>query len=304
VWFRRPGVPTLPDDLDLDPGDREISDRACTAFYRAFWNLVAPDAFWINPPAGRNADIKPRQLIEAAQVGFAIPPTLFSNDPARIRAFLTKHAGETVFKSFYQAHWETANGMAQLFTSDVGLEDLPEDDLLQVSAGIFQRKVAKQYELRVTAIGTQLFTAKLYSQESTLGRGDWRRAGSSLRVETTELPAAVAARCRALMQRLGLVFGCFDLIVTPEDEYVFLEVNPMGQFLWVEEQAPSLWLADAFCELMIQRRADHDWRPAAESVRFAELVSEARALVDEATRRHVLERDRFFVKEATPARES
>lgn len=32
------------------------------------------------------------------------------------------------------------------------------------------------------------------------------------------------------MRKLGIIFGCFDFIVTPDEEYVFLEVNPMGQF--------------------------------------------------------------------------
>ncbi len=295
IWFRRPGMPALP--ADLHPGDRQLAERACISFYRAFWNLVAPDAFWINPLSSRAADLKPVQLVEAARVGFTIPPTLCSNDPQRIRAFLDQHRGQTIYKSFTPAQWETPDGIAHLFTSTIGLEDLPEDDLLQLSAGIFQRKVHKKYELRITAIGEHLFAAKLHSQENELAREDWRRAFNTLRLEATELPAEIAAKCLALMKRLELVFGCFDLIVTDDDEYVFLEVNPMGQFLWVEEGDPSLQITDAFCELIIQRRARLEWPPAPDRLRFSELRAEALALNVEATRRHLKPPEARLVKD-------
>jgi glutathione synthase/RimK-type ligase-like ATP-grasp enzyme len=295
VWFRRPSAPIV--SADLHPGDRHIAERACAAFYRALWNLVAPDAFWVNPPSSRNADIKPLQLIEAARVGFSIPPTLCSNDPARIRAFLDRYRGETVYKSFGPAVWETEGGVAQLFTSPVGHDDLPDDDLLQASVGMFQRRIAKKYELRVTAIGERLFAAKLHSQQNELAREDWRRAFKTLQLEATELPAEVSEKCIAVMKRLGLLFGCFDLIVTNDDEYVFLEVNPMGAFLWLEENDPSLLVTDAFCELLIQRTAQFQWTAASAGIRYAELRDAAVASCAEAERRHVKRVDTRVVKD-------
>jgi glutathione synthase/RimK-type ligase-like ATP-grasp enzyme len=296
VWFRRPSAPMI--TADLHPGDRQIAERACTAFYRAFWHLVAPDAFWVNPLASRSADIKPLQLIEAARIGFSIPPTLCSNDPARIRAFLDKHRGETVYKSFVPAAWETGEGIAHLFTSPVTLDDLPDDDLLQTSVGMFQRRIDKKHELRVNVIGERLFAAKLHSQQNELARQDWRRAFKTLQLEATELPVEVGEKCIALMKRLGLVFGCFDLIVTNDDEYVFLEVNPMGAFLWVEETDPSILVTDAFCELLIQGKPQFEWTATRATVRYAELRDEALAFSREAERRHVKRIDRRSVSDS------
>jgi hypothetical protein len=297
VWFRRPRVPTVPDVLH--PGDRKVAERAAAAFYRAFWHLVAPDAFWVNPLSSAASDIKPLQLVEAARVGFTIPATLCSNDPDRIRAFLARHRGETIFKSFLATQWKTDEGFAELFTKPVGLDDLPDDDLLQFSTGIFQRKINKKHELRVTAVGEHLFAAKLHSQENELARDDWRAAFNTLRLEATELPAEVSARCIALMRKLGIVFGCFDFIVTPDDEYVFLEVNPMGQFLLVEDSDPSILLTEAFCDLLIQHRAQFEWAPPRDGLRYAELRSEALALRAEAMRRHVRPSEERAVKDST-----
>ena len=58
------------------------------------------------------------------------------------------------------------------------------------------------------------------------------------------------------MRMLGLAFGCIDLIVTPQGEYVFLEVNEMGQFLWVEQREPACPLLRAFATLLIEGRLD------------------------------------------------
>ncbi|MEX1364810.1 MAG: hypothetical protein AB1Z98_16910 [Nannocystaceae bacterium] len=295
VWLRRPNAPQVP--KDLDPSDRVVAQRHCTAFYRAFWNLVAPDAFWVNSRFSRNADIKPRQLVEAREVGFTVPITLFSNDPERIKAFLRQHEGETIYKSFAQAHWQTDQGTASLFTTTIGLDDLPDDDILQASAGIFQRRVPRAFELRVTAMGHHMLAAKLVPPTEADGHIDSRRTLGITTIEPFELPEPVADRCRALLQRLGLVFGCFDLLVTPQGEVVFLEVNPMGQFLWVEQSQPELRVTDAFCELLGQARPDFEPSLRENALRFADIRAQAREMALEAQERHIIPESNPMLKE-------
>jgi glutathione synthase/RimK-type ligase-like ATP-grasp enzyme len=91
--------------------------------------------------------------------------------------------------------------------------------------GIYQALVLKAYELRVTMIGRRAFAAKVCSQERRTGRLDWRKAYAELHMEPFELPPEVAEQCFAVMQKLDIVFGCFDFIVRPDGRYVFLEVN-------------------------------------------------------------------------------
>ena len=91
---------------------------------------------------------------------------------------------------------------------------------------------------------------------------DWRAIHSGrMLIETFELPEAVAHKVRVFMQRMGLVFGSIDMIVTPEDEYVFLEVNEQGQFLWIEEFNPDFKMLDIFIQFMLQRSAAFTWDP-------------------------------------------
>jgi len=77
-------------------------------------------------------------------------------------------------------------------------------------------------------------------------------------MEAWQIPPAIAQLCSRLLEALGLVFGCFDFIVTPDEEYVFLEVNPSGQFLFVERHT-GMPLLDAFCEFLIHARADFEY---------------------------------------------
>jgi glutathione synthase/RimK-type ligase-like ATP-grasp enzyme len=64
-----------------------------------------------------------------------------------------------------------------------------------------------------------------------------------------ELPVETADRCRRLVGALGLTYGAIDLIVTTEGDYVLLEVNPAGQYLWLEEAA-QLPITEAVCDFL------------------------------------------------------
>jgi hypothetical protein len=83
------------------------------------------------------------------------------------------------------------------------------------------------------------------------------------------VPAAIEAQCAALLDELGLVFGCFDFIVNPEGDYIFLEVNEMGQFLFVERSC-GIPLVDAFASFLLQGRVDFEWSEENVAARYGE----------------------------------
>ncbi|MFV8750613.1 hypothetical protein ACNOYE_08675 [Nannocystaceae bacterium ST9] len=271
VWLRRPAAAVLPESMH--PGDRRFATREWTRLDEGLWRTIAPDAFWVNPyDSAQAAKSKSLQLREAARVGLPIPPTLFSNDPQRIREFIRSNPGGTIYKPFLTAQWRNDDeGTAFLFTATVDEDDLPDDEYLRLSPGIFQPRIEKSHELRVTFIGQHTLVARLDSQAVEAAQIDWRAGTRTIATTRGELPPAVEARCRALLARLGLVFACVDLIVTSSGEHVFIEVNQMGQFLWLEEIEPELPLVDAFCEMLIQGRPDFTWDPARARLHLADL---------------------------------
>lgn len=286
VWMRRPGRPLVP--LEIDPADQQFALRECRYFLAGLYRAAGADAFWVNPMGSASrADIKLEQLRSAVRAGFKIPRTLLSNDPARIRAFLRANPA-CIYKSFYPVSWYTPDYSAVLFSSICKEVDLPDDPLLKLTPGIFQTLVPKSYELRVTAMGNTLFTAKLESQGLSSAQIDWRAATEPFPLEPAELPGAVAEACRHVMKDLGIVYGCFDLIVTPEGDYVFLEVNEMGAFLWIEEQNPDFRLVDAFCQFLVEATPDFRWQRAATPVPLADVHARAlQAMEIEAAAAHV-----------------
>jgi hypothetical protein len=239
--------------------DWTVAERECDHQIHTLRRYLAPDAYWVNDIEARErALLKSPQLVAALDCGLAIPETLFSNDPDDIRHFYAAHRdGGVIFKLCFQTHWHAHQSGARhaLFTTQLRDEDLGDDEALSGCPAIYQRKIDKQYELRVTCMDDVCFAARLDSQVRAKTRMDWRADLSQpLTPKRVELPPQVEERCLLLMRMLGLAFGCIDLIVTPQGEYVFLEVNEMGQFLWVELREPGCPLLRAFATLLIEGR--------------------------------------------------
>jgi glutathione synthase/RimK-type ligase-like ATP-grasp enzyme len=269
VWHRRPAFylePSL-----LHPSDVEFAREGCKRFREALYLLLARDAFWVN---GREAAVralhKPLQHAVAIDAGLETPDTLYTNDPQAIRAFIREHGGSIAYKPLKAWSWSDGKKIWNPVTSVLTEAELVDEGIIALSPAIYQELVPKAYELRVTVIGERMFAVKLDSQSTRSGRTDWRRGQFEMHPEATTLPAAVEERCRALMARLGLVFGCIDLIVTPDGRHVFLEVNEMGQWLFVEDWTGQPML-DAFAEMLRQGRSDYIWPEGDEHVRYADV---------------------------------
>lgn len=270
VWRRRPSY-VLNNDA-MHPADLEFADRECAIFRRSLMTLLhRSGGFWVNnPDAAIRASSKMLQHSEAANAGFRMPTTVFTNDPNEIRRFLRSMGGRVVYKPFRAVSWQDEDTAWMPFTAIVTEADLVSDELLLSVPGIYQELVPKAYELRVTAMGKRLFAARILSQSTVSGKLDWRMAYDELTIETCELPPQVEQLCVDLMTSLGLVFGCFDFIVTPDQEHVFLEINEMGQFLFVERYTAQP-LIDAFSEFLLQGRIDFDWSAAAATIRYEDI---------------------------------
>jgi glutathione synthase/RimK-type ligase-like ATP-grasp enzyme len=191
------------------------------------------DFLWINhPKQERSAKSKPAQLFAAREVGLDIPRTLVTNDPDAVRQFVAGSGAQIVYKGLSQPR-DVEPGKA-LFTGLLTRERLAEIDLIRFTPGIFQERVEKSHELRVTVIGSRIFSAKIESQALAQAALDWRPFLQDLKYEAIQLPPEIEAKILALMKIFGLVYGAFDFIVTPDGRYVFLEVNPSGQYMWIE----------------------------------------------------------------------
>ena len=269
VWRRRPAYRL--DRSAVHPADYEFADLGTKNLREGMMHALLEDAFWVNPvKAMRFADYKIPQILAAREVGLEIPETLFTNDPDEIRAFIRSQGGKIAFKPFRSQPWRDGDQYFMAYTAIITEDKLVRDELLMAAPAIYQQVVHKAYELRVTFVGERCFAAKVLSQQTKFGKIDWRKSYGELTMEPYELPEPVADKCREIMRRFGIVFGCFDFIVTEDGRYVFLEVNPSGQFLFVESYTNQR-IGDAFTEMLMQRRPDYVW-PKNEPLVYADVV--------------------------------
>ena len=223
---------------------------------RALLNVAAEliDCRWVPGPIRtlQWAGDKSWQLRLATRLGFEIPPTLISNDPSEFLQFYREHNGRLICKALNFPHFPSANGADRwVFTTQlVAPRDAGYADSVRYCPAIFQAYVPKQLELRVTIVGERVFACAIYSQETERTRYDWRRYDlehTPHRVH--ELPQEISERCVRMVRELGLCYGAMDLILTPDGRYVFLEVNPMGQYLWIEK-ITGMPISEAICDLL------------------------------------------------------
>jgi len=191
------------------------------------------EALWVSHPlALRRAEVKARQLVEASKAGLKIPRTLVSNDPERATTFVEDLGdADCAIKPLLAVGVTDEQGGFRMPLTAM----LPRGHSLASVAHaptILQPYVDKAFELRCVVIGERIFAAKMDTQADEKSRIDSR--GGDPEHEIFDLPDEVEASLHRLMDSFGLNFASLDMIVTPEGEFVFLELNPNGQWLWLE----------------------------------------------------------------------
>ncbi|WP_428268204.1 MvdC/MvdD family ATP grasp protein [Haliangium sp.] len=259
VWLRHVETgATLPDTMRADHR-RAATVESAVGLLSVFECL---DVMIVDPPShSARVPAKPGQLVLARAAGLDTPQTLLSNDPEAVRAFAETVPGRLVCKMITSlvtvgAASASASGPdpgAPIPTTLVSEHDLAHLDGLRHSPMLFQEHLVKKRELRITAVGHQLFVASLDSSTSERGHVDWRLDPALTHAwQPCELPASVTQAVHALLDRLGLEFAAIDIVHTPDDRYVFLEINPVAYFGYIE-QATGLAIAGALADLLLGR---------------------------------------------------
>jgi len=251
IWRRR-GEYTLIDKDNIAPNDHAFA-KAEADDAALGWREVsaAGKARWINPvgPAIKSSN-KPYQLLQAQHSGLTIPVTLVSNDPKDIYDFYKLHNERIIYKPLTPAAFLEGGEVLATFVELIEPAFFDEPDVIALTPGIFQRYVEKAYELRVNFFGTNIVAIKINNQHDPDTAVDWRQHVEKTRLETYDLPAKLEYQLKDFMARMGLVFGAIDILVDVDGNYIFLEVNEMGQFLWIDHMLPEANLLGHMCDFI------------------------------------------------------
>lgn len=229
AWWRRPQAA----DVSM-MADRHVLHFAMGEWHQAtagLWQLL-DHARWMNDPVRDDvASRKAFQLRVARECGFRTPRTLMTSDADRARAFIAANGMErTVFKTFSCTHqiWRE--------TRAVRASDIEVLDSVRLAPVIFQEYIEGGVDVRVTVVGGQVFPMAIDVSGSDYPV-DFRMSLGDADCRPIELPSGPAAALRMLMGRLGLAYGAVDFRLTPTGEFVFLEINTAGEFLFVEQRS-------------------------------------------------------------------
>ena len=251
IWHRRLQVAgRLPPEMDA-----QLRAASAGESRAALLGVLAGlTAFRVDPEAAiRRAEQKPLQLRVARELGLEVPRTLVTNDPGAVRDFYASCAGGMVTKMLSSfAVYDAAGREHVVFTNPVGPEDLEDLTGLSLCPMTFQERVEKRLELRATVVGRRVFTASIDSQASARAAHDWRRDGVALVDEWRpyDLPPEAERPLLALTDYFGLNYGAADFILTPDGRHVFLELNPSGEFFWLEHGA-GLGISGALADVLL-----------------------------------------------------
>lgn len=272
IWWRRPKPHVL--DADLSDNERKYAREETERTFAGLWSIL--DCYWMSFPLFiRRATNKIEQLQRATRLGFRVPRTLVTNDPARALEFYETCGGRMIYKALARATLlahakapsvpsETEAGEStmceeaaseMLYTTLITSEHLGLLETVRTAPCQFQELIPKRIELRVTIIGDDLFVCEIHSQEDERTSLDWRHYEAPIPYKKGTLPPEIAEKCFALMKGYSLNYSAMDLILTPEGEYVFLENNPAGQFYFIQDHIPEFKMVEAVAAHLLRGNA-------------------------------------------------
>lgn len=237
VYFRQPIAPSVPDTVAY--ADRPFVCRELKEALRSLWRLIDRD-IWLNHPCDLwLASNKIEQLSIARSLGFLIPETCVTMTESRVRAFHRVHGGRVVCKAVKHGFTRRENIVTVATTKRIAQQFLSGFDDYAPVPMIYQREISKLFDVRVTVVGEQVFATAIYSQDHPETEVDWRLwdvGAFDLKHEAIQLPDPIARRCRAITHHFGLKYSAIDLVKGTDNEFYFLELNPNGQWAWIEQK--------------------------------------------------------------------
>lgn len=247
VWERRPTSPICEDIEDSNIRKVVAEElKELSWWLRSYGNIKKRLGHHSDDRLNEN---KLRQLnlaqaiSESVEPQVLVPETLISNDLSKAFSFIENFADSQRFavkpisadgllfdKQSEMVFW------TQAVTKSALIGHLKNSN--PFCPAFIQPYIEKRSELRVTVVGDHVFTCEIDSQslQPSEGREDWRKAFKT-RVDGCFISTPTCIKNFVLQFNLasGSNFGCFDFIVTPRGEYFFLECNPNGQWMWLEE---------------------------------------------------------------------
>lgn len=232
VWWRRVVPPVL---SNITTKLHEYCDKEHHAFLNGL-EFMLPECTWVSLPSMiERARNKPLQLLLARQLGFTTVNTVFTNSPSVAVEFAKTEP--SVYKSIKSPRIPAKpERTSTVFTTLLNETHYKDMSGIMSCPGIVQSFVKKAADIRVTVLGDKVFSVLIESQKEVTAQVDFRVGARHVPHLVHQLPDTVEIMCKKLISILGLKYGAIDLALMEDNSYIFFEINPNGQWGWLEEK--------------------------------------------------------------------
>lgn len=246
VWYRRPS-PDKSFDEKLDEDSIKLFRSETKEWVKSI-SLSLSKAFWVTHPSLLyEARIKSNQLMHARKVGLDVPKTIITRSKQPVESLLEECPDGVIAKSLRAPYVESKDSYYTLRTQEIKQRDL-DDESLFVCPTVFQERIRAQYELRIVVVGERLFTFKATTKNKDVV--DIRASGpNNIEYAYCSISSGLEVKIRNLVKGFHLPFSSMDLLVDQNGREFFVDLNPNGQWLWLE-YSTGVNLSDSFIQMM------------------------------------------------------
>lgn len=198
---------------------------------------ILRNKYWVNDVYNiRQAENKIYQLQVAQEVGFKIPLSFISNQSEQVNKFMKLCDSNCIIKPIKSGNMKDSNQPMAIFTTKLNSKQFDSSERIESFPVFIQKNIEKKFDLRITVIGDEVFTAQIHSQSNEDSEVDWRRGQQILEHRNHELPEKIKTMCISITRKMNLNYSAIDMVLDKHGEYIFLEINPNGQWAWIEKR--------------------------------------------------------------------
>lgn len=236
VYFRRAEVSSLDYITDISISEKKYLREELAYILEGIYKVLR-DKYWLNNIYNiREAENKIYQLQIAKEIGFIIPKSIISNNLANIEKMVIQCKEDCIIKPIKSGNLKDGKCPQIIFTSKIDKKFLADKNRVASFPLFVQKNIHKRFDLRCIVVGETVYCAQIDSQIDLDSKVDWRKSKKYLKHANHILPADIANKCIAMTKMLRLNYSAIDLILDENNNYIFLECNPNGQWAWLEKR--------------------------------------------------------------------
>lgn len=254
AYIRQPKLPFL----NIAKEELPFAKREVGETLKSLWRCIN-DSVWLNAPHNiLRASNKPEQLRIAQEMGFHIPNTCVTTDENLIKRFFEDNQRDVIVKAVKHGFIYDGCNAKVAATQLLDIDNINSLNQYAKLPMIFQKRIHKACDIRVTVVGKKVFATAIHSQNHKETEVDWRLADHyniKLQHNSITLPNDISELCKTITSHFNLKYAAIDLVLSKEKEYYFLELNPNGQWAWIEQLTEHL-IRDAIIEELTGKNGD------------------------------------------------